>query len=117
MGAVPWSPLLKRLWDTLTLWKLLLKGFRGVRTSSRKLRLLMLRLSKQEAWRLSEAEVSIELDHARRKYRNAKKRLAKKWRKKFMQSSSSAPMNAGFRMEKHPFLDEAIHSSPLTLFS
>ena len=100
MGSVPWSPLLKRLWNTTTLWKLLLKGFRGVRTSSRKLRRRMQKLSLQDAWRLSEAEMVIELDKIKKKYRNAKKRMAKKWRSQSIQASSSAPKNAGFSMAK-----------------
>ena len=100
MGRVPWSPKLKRLWEDLLLWKLLLKGFQGVRTSSRKIRRLLRKTGNPEAWRLSEAEVLVSLDNSRRKYKNAKKKQAAKWRAKFVQASSSSPMQAHFKLQK-----------------
>ena len=100
MGRVPWSPKLKRLWENLLLWKLLLKGFQGVRTSSRQIRRLLKKTGNSDAWRLSEAEVLASLDEARRKYKNAKKKQASKWRSRFIQASSSTPMQAQFRLQK-----------------
>ena len=38
MGEVPWSPELQRKWDRIRLLDLLLKGYKGIRTSSRKIR-------------------------------------------------------------------------------
>ena len=94
MGAVPWSPQLKILWEKLYLWKLLLKGFQGCRTSSRKI----LRLLKRTG--LVEAEMTLALHEARKRYNNSKKQYAKKSRKNFIQSSSSAPMQAHFKLAK-----------------
>ncbi|CAJ1933964.1 unnamed protein product, partial [Cylindrotheca closterium] len=56
-GKVPWSPKMQGFWDRMSLWKLLLKGKKGCRVSSRKVRRLMKKTALPQAWRKSEGDL------------------------------------------------------------
>ena len=73
-GKVPWSPKLQGFRDRLTLWKLLLKGRKHCRVSSRKvLRRLMKKTRLSDAWRKPTAELEECLHNERLAYKQAKR--------------------------------------------
>ena len=57
MGGDEWSPQGQDSPDRIFLWRMLLKGRRSCRVSSRKIRRLMKRTDELEAWRLPVAEL------------------------------------------------------------
>ncbi|CAJ1968494.1 unnamed protein product [Cylindrotheca closterium] len=71
-GKVPWSPKLQGFWDRLSLWKLLLKGRKRCRVSSRKVRRLMKKTRLCTAWKKTTDELEVALAAERRAYKQAK---------------------------------------------
>ncbi|CAJ1964722.1 unnamed protein product [Cylindrotheca closterium] len=76
-GAVPWSPQIQNFWDRQSLWKLLLKGRKQCRVSSRKIRRLMKKTKLPDAWK----KATVELETA---LRNDRKEHAVTWLKEFL---------------------------------
>ncbi|CAJ1940606.1 unnamed protein product [Cylindrotheca closterium] len=72
-GKVPWSPKLQGFWDRLSLWKLLLKGRKRCRVSSRKVRRLMKKTRLCTAWKKTTDELEVALAAERRAYKQAKR--------------------------------------------
>ena len=94
-GGVPWSPRLQKMWDRLRLFDLLLKGHKGLRTSSRKIRRLLKKTGLTESWKLSESELQTQLAAERNKYNKAKSRRSKRLRRyHVIDVRSSAPARA-----------------------
>ncbi|CAJ1960586.1 unnamed protein product, partial [Cylindrotheca closterium] len=83
-GKVPWSPKMQGFWDCMSLWKLLLKGKKGCRVSSRKVRRLMKKTELPQAWRKSEGDLEDCLKQERSLYKQAKHTYAARWRKDFL---------------------------------
>ncbi|CAJ1940619.1 unnamed protein product, partial [Cylindrotheca closterium] len=83
-GKVPWSPKMQGFWDRMSLWKLLLKGKKGCRVSSRKVRRLMKKTALPQAWRKSEGDLEDCLKQERALYKQAKHTYAARWRKDFL---------------------------------
>ncbi|CAJ1943883.1 unnamed protein product, partial [Cylindrotheca closterium] len=83
-GAVPWSPQIQNFWDRQSLWKLLLKGRKQCRVSSRKIRRLMKKTKLPNAWKKTTVELEKALRNDRKEYLHAKKNHAVTWRKKFL---------------------------------
>ena len=87
-GKVPWSPKLQGFWDRLTLWKLLLKGRKHCRVSSRKVRRLMKKTRLSDAWRKPTAELEECLHTERLAYKQAK-RQATQLRRDFITAQTN----------------------------
>ncbi|CAJ1954071.1 unnamed protein product [Cylindrotheca closterium] len=83
-GAVPWSPQIQNFWDRQSLWKLLLKGRKQCRVSSRKIRRLMKKTKLPDAWKKTTVELETALRNDRKEYLHAKKNHAVSWRKEFL---------------------------------
>jgi hypothetical protein len=94
MGGVAWSPLLQGRWDRMSLFRLLVLGKRGVRTSSRKIRRLMKKLGLTEAWRLSEAELQVEWENELKAYKEDKRKQASKLRQRHLEVHSKSVKKA-----------------------
>ena len=81
MGGTEWSPAGQSLRDRITLWRLLLKGHRQCRVSSRKVRRLLSKTNEPLAWKLTTAELESHLTQDLGKYREAKRGLTATWRR------------------------------------
>ncbi|CAJ1945348.1 unnamed protein product [Cylindrotheca closterium] len=71
-------------WDCMSLWKLLLKGKKGCRVSSRKVCRLMKKTALPQAWRKSAVDLEDCLKQERSLYKQAKHTYAAQWRKDFL---------------------------------
>ncbi|CAJ1945733.1 unnamed protein product [Cylindrotheca closterium] len=83
-GAVPWSPQIQNFWDRQSLWKLLLKGRKQCRVSSRKIRRLMKKTKLPDAWKKTTVELEKALRNDRHEKLHAKKIHAVTWCKEFL---------------------------------
>ncbi|CAJ1929325.1 unnamed protein product, partial [Cylindrotheca closterium] len=61
IGGAEWSPQGQSIRDRITLWRLLLKGRRRCRVSSRKVRRLLLKTNEPLAWKMTTAELETHL--------------------------------------------------------
>ena len=84
MGKVPWSPQMQAFWDRLSLWKILIKGRLKCRVSSRKVRRLMKKTGRPEAWKKSTTDLQECLKLERQAYKEAKRTSAVKWRRDYI---------------------------------
>ena len=82
-GSVPWSPKMQMFWDRQSLWKILLKGRKKCRVSSRKIRRLMKKTALPDAWKKTTVELEEVLRQNRKDYLEAKTHYTVKWRKEF----------------------------------
>ena len=101
MGAKEWSPQGQELWDRISLWKLLLKGRRLCRVSSRKVRRLMKKVGEPMAWTLSVDELE-----ARRHQDSVKHKalhrtpVPRHWRKQHITVTIAAAKRARKRSDR-----------------
>ena len=90
MGGAEWSPEGQSIRDRILLWRLLLKGRRQCRVSSRKIRRLLLKTDEPLAWQLSTVELEAHLSQDLGKYRDAKRGLTATWRKAHVTSRTQS---------------------------
>ena len=84
----------------MSLFRLLVLGKRGVRTSSRKIRRLMKKLWLTEAWRLSEAELQAEWESELKAYKEDKRKQSSKLRQRHLEVHSKSVKNARARQQQ-----------------
>ena len=78
----------------MSLFRLLVLGKRGVRTSSRKIRRLMKKPGLTEAWRLSEAELQAEWENELKAYKEDKRKQASMLRQRHLEVHSKSVKKA-----------------------
>ena len=100
MGKVPWSPQMQEFWDRLSLWKILLKGRKKCRVSSRKVRRLLKKTHRPDAWKLDTASLEIRLKNERKAYKEAKKNSASQWRKDYIDVQVKSTKKKQWRSSK-----------------
>ena len=100
MGKVPWSPQMQEFWDRLSLWKILLKGRKKCRVSSRKVRRLLKKTHRPDAWKLDTASLEIRLKNERKEYKEAKKNSASQWRKDYIDVQVKSTKKKQWRSSK-----------------
>jgi hypothetical protein len=100
MGGVPWSPHLQKKWDRLELYKLLLKGYQNVRTSSRLVRRLLKKTGLFNAWKLSEVDLQFRVEEERKAYYKAKRQDALELRQAHVKVSSATRKPASKRSSR-----------------
>ena len=86
MGKVPWSPLMQGYWDRILLLRMLIKGHKGCRVSSRKIRRLLKKTGMEQAWRWSLPELMVKLRAERKEYKEMKRTKAHAWRRAHIDS-------------------------------
>ncbi|CAJ1953163.1 unnamed protein product [Cylindrotheca closterium] len=99
MGGAAWSPTGQSIRDRITLWRLLLKGRRQCRVSSRKIRRLLLKTNEPLAWKLTTAELESHLTQDLGQYREAKRGLTSKWRKAHVTARTRALLKSATRRQ------------------
>ncbi|CAJ1938373.1 unnamed protein product, partial [Cylindrotheca closterium] len=99
-GLVPWSPKMQQFWDRQSLWKILLKGRKGCRVSSRKIRRLMKKVGIPDAWTKTTTELEAALCQDRKDYLEAKTHYAAKWRKDFLTVQAAKSKKKQWRSRK-----------------
>ncbi|CAJ1970457.1 unnamed protein product, partial [Cylindrotheca closterium] len=98
-GKVPWSPKLQDFWDRLSLWKLLLKGRKRCRVSSRKVRRLMKKTRLCNAWKQTTDKLEEALAAERRAYKQAK-RQATQLRRDFLTAQTKDAKKKKWKSQK-----------------
>jgi hypothetical protein len=88
-GAIPWSPQLQKLFDERKLWTLIIKKLKRVRTSSRKLRRLMVKVGNSDAFQISLEEAQSRRNQAHKAFKEGRKQ-APHWRKNHLEQLAQA---------------------------